>query len=98
MTFEGIADEQKSKKNFKRNHPNLHSFEKRVIDQYVDKYTNKFVKDDVCSYIIKTPYSMGQYDKMYVKIYNIEKADIYIAKGKGYMWLNHLDKMVSEGD
>ena len=44
MTFEGIAEEQKSKKNFKKNHPTLHSFEKRVIDQYVDRYTNKFVQ------------------------------------------------------
>ena len=44
MTFDGIAEEQRSKKDFKRSHPNLHSFEKRVIDQYVDKYTNKFVQ------------------------------------------------------
>jgi hypothetical protein len=37
---------------------------------------------------------MTEYDKMYVKIYNIDKADVYIAKGKGYMWLNHLDTLV----
>jgi hypothetical protein len=41
---------------------------------------------------------MNAYDKMFVKIYNIEKTDVYMAKGKGYMWLNHLDRLVSEGD
>ena len=44
MTFEGIADEQKSKKEFKKKHPGLHAFEKQVIDQVVDKYTNKIVQ------------------------------------------------------
>ena len=44
MTFEGIAEEQKSKKEFKKKHPSLHAFEKQVIDQVVDKYANKFVQ------------------------------------------------------
>jgi len=34
---------------------------------------------------------MNAYDKLYVRIYNIDNADVYLAKGKGYMWLNHLD-------
>lgn len=41
---------------------------------------------------------MNDYDKMFVKIYNIEKADVYIAKGRGYKWLNHLDSLVNEGE
>jgi hypothetical protein len=41
---------------------------------------------------------MTEWDKMYIKIYNIEKAEVYIAKGKGYIWFDHLDQMVSEGD
>ena len=44
MTFDGIADEQRSKQEFKKKHPEIHNFEKRVIDQYVDKYANKFVQ------------------------------------------------------
>lgn len=69
-----------------------------ILKRVVDRYDEKFVKDDVCSYIIKSPYEMNAYDKMYVKIYNIERSDIYIAKGKGYRWLNHLDRLVNEGD
>jgi hypothetical protein len=69
-----------------------------ILKRSVDKYEFKFVKDDVCSYIVKTPLKMGEYDKMFIKIYNIDKADIYIAKGKGYMWLDHLDRLVNEGD
>ena len=37
-------------------------------------------------------------DKMYMKIYNIENADVYLAKGKKYLWFNHLDQMVEDGD
>lgn len=44
MSFNGIAEEQQKKLQFKQNFPKLHKFEKAVIDQYVDKYTNKFVK------------------------------------------------------
>ena len=69
-----------------------------VLKRAVDKYSQKFVKGDVCSYIIQAPYQMTDKDKLHIKIYNIEKADIYLAKGKGYRWLNHLDQMVYEGD
>jgi hypothetical protein len=41
---------------------------------------------------------MSKWDKMYIKIYNIENAEVYLAKGFDYMWLNHLDQMVIEGD
>lgn len=41
---------------------------------------------------------MTEWDKMYIKIYNIKNADVYLAKGKGYIWLDHLDQMVVEGD
>lgn len=69
-----------------------------ILKRSVDKYEYKFVKDDVCSYIVKSPDQMTDDDKLMIKIYNIEKADVYIAKGKGYMWLNHLDRLVNEGD
>ena len=35
---------------------------------------------------------------MYLKIYNIDKADVYLAKGKTYYWFDHLDQIVQEGD
>ena len=41
---------------------------------------------------------MKEYDKLYLKIYNIEKADVYVSKGKGYKWINHLDSMAFEDD
>ena len=69
-----------------------------VLKRVVDKYEYKFVKNDICSYIVESPYDMGEYDKMVIKIYNIEKAEVYLAKGKGYRWLDHLDGMVEEGD
>jgi hypothetical protein len=68
------------------------------LKRVVDKYQYKFVQNDVCSYIVRSPWAMTQYDKMYIKIYNIQHADVYIAKGKGYKWLNHLDRLVNEGD
>jgi hypothetical protein len=54
--------------------------------------------DDVCGYIVSSPADMGPYDKMYLKIDNIELADVYVAKGRGYIWLNHLDGFVSNRD
>ena len=39
---------------------------------------------------------MTKYDRMYIKIYNIENADVYLAKGKNLRWFNHLDQMVEE--
>lgn len=41
---------------------------------------------------------MKEYDKLYLKIYNVEKADVYVSKGKGYKWINHLDSMAFEDD
>jgi hypothetical protein len=41
---------------------------------------------------------MTEWDKMYVKIDEIESAEVYIAKGKGYIWFDHLDQMASNGD
>ena len=69
-----------------------------ILKRAVDKYEHKFVQGDVCSYIVKAPEGMGEYDKLMIKIYNIENADVYLAKGKGYLWLNHLDQLVNDGD
>ena len=33
-----------------------------------------------------------------VQIEDIDKTKVYVAKGKGYMWLNHLDKWANNGD
>lgn len=33
-----------------------------------------------------------------MKITRIENADIYVSKGKGYKWINHLDTVVVDGD
>ena len=74
------------------------NYDGEVLKRAVDKYEYKFVKDDVCSYIVYAPWQMTQWDKMYIKIYNIKNAEVYLAKGFGYKWLNHLDQMVNEGD
>ena len=58
----------------------------------VDKWTHSFVKNDVCSYVIKGPNEMQSYDKLYVKIDKITNCKVYIAKGKRYRWMDHLDK------
>ena len=41
---------------------------------------------------------MKPLDKLLVKIDRIENADIYVAKGKGYRWINHLDRLAKEGN
>ena len=69
-----------------------------IYKRAVDKYAYNYVKDDVCSYIIYTPFEMKEYDKMYIKFYGIENADVYISKGKGYKWINHLDSMAYNDD
>lgn len=34
-------------------------------------------------------------DILYLKISAIENADVYVAKGKAFIWLDHLDQMIS---
>jgi hypothetical protein len=55
------------------------------------------VMNDVCSYIIHTPSEMEERDRLLVKIDKIENADVYIAKSKGYKWVNHLDRLAKNG-
>lgn len=69
-----------------------------IFKRAVDKYNYNYVKNDVCGYIIYTPFEMKEYDKMYLKITNVERTDVYISKGKGYKWINHLDSMAYEND
>jgi hypothetical protein len=33
-----------------------------------------------------------------MKISHIENANVYVAKGKTYRWINHLDRMAQEGN
>lgn len=44
MTFDGIAEEQDAKMQFKKQYPKLHKVEKEIVDKYVNKYTNRFVQ------------------------------------------------------
>lgn len=38
-----------------------------------------FKKDDVCSYVVQGPATMGQYDRMHITITNIKKAEVWIS-------------------
>ena len=38
---------------------------------------------------------MKELDILKLKITDIENADVYVAKGKSYKWINHLDNYVS---
>jgi|DEB0MinimDraft_12_1074336.scaffolds.fasta_scaffold15471_3 hypothetical protein len=67
------------------------------LTRAVDKYTYNFVKDDVCSYIVHSPFEMVERDIMYLKISKIENCEVYVAKGKGFRWISHLDGMVGDG-
>jgi len=67
------------------------------IVRIVDKYNNQMVMNDVCSYIIHSPSEMKEKDRLLMKIDKIENAEVYVAKGKGYRWINHLDRLASNG-
>jgi len=34
---------------------------------------------------------------MYLKISKIENAEVYVAKGKSYKWISHLDSIAFDG-
>ena len=75
------------------------SYSGSVLVREIEKYSHKFVKDDVCSFIIKAPVQMTEYDKLWLKIYSIENAEVYVAKmrqANSLTWLNHLDAYVSD--
>lgn len=74
------------------------NYDGEVLKRQVDKWSQKFVQGDVCSYLIDTPWQMTERDVMYMRISKIENADVYVAKGKSYLWLNHLDAMAKDGD
>jgi len=61
----------------------------------IDKWSQNFVDGDVCGYVITAPPQMKEADILYLKISQIENADVYVAKGKAYIWLDHLDQMVT---
>lgn len=69
----------------------------KALERKVDKYTNQMLKNDVCSYIIYAPEKMAETDQLKVTIDEMENVDVYMAKGKGYKWINHLDQMVQNG-
>jgi hypothetical protein len=63
----------------------------RLVRQ-VDKYNN-YVLNDICSYIVYSPPEMKERDRLLVLIDRIENADVYVVKGRGYKWINHLDRV-----
>jgi hypothetical protein len=71
-----------------------------VLTRAIDKYTYGFVKNDVCSYIVESPWEMQPWDKMKMKIDKIENATVYVAKSKktNIRWLSHLDNLAESGD
>lgn len=64
----------------------------------IDKYNHNFVKNDVCSYIIHSPEQMQKNDQLKLQITKTENIDVYVAKGKGYRWFDHLDGLAFQGD
>jgi hypothetical protein len=67
-----------------------------VLTRAIDKYKYAFVKNDVCGYIVETPWEMKPWDVMKMKIDKVENATVYLAKSKKdkIRWFSHLDKMV----
>ena len=49
------------------------------------------LKGDVCSFIVRGPDAMKDYDKLKMTITGIENVDVYVAESKRYRWLTHLD-------
>ncbi len=45
-----------------------------------------FLKDDVCSWVIRNPTSMGQADWMWVQISYQQFADVFITKANNYKY------------
>ena len=69
-----------------------------VLTRAVDKYKYQFVQQDVCGYIIYSPWEMQPWDKMKLRITKIENADVYVAKSRKFKWYNHLDYTATNGD
>lgn len=70
----------------------------KVLKRKVDEYNYKMVINDVCSYIVHSPSMMAANDLLKIKITKTKHVDLYIAKGKEYRWINHLDYKVRRGD
>ena len=47
---------------------------------------HRFVKPDVCSFVIKNPPGMGWKDWMWLQIDKIENADVHVWRGYDYYW------------
>lgn len=46
----------------------------------------KFVKPDVCSYVLRNPIGMGWKDWMWLQIDKIENSNVYVWRGYDYFW------------
>lgn len=69
-----------------------------VITRVVDDYTNQMVANDICSYAIISPSGMGETDQLKITVDKIKNAIVYVAKGKSYKWINHLDEIIENGE
>ena len=52
----------------------------------IDKHDNLFLDNDVCSWIIKNPPDMGPRDWMWVRVSNVDRANVWISKGFDYRY------------
>ena len=50
------------------------------------------LNNDVCSYIVRGPAEMKTWDTLHMKISAIKDVQVYVAEGKRYRWLTHLDR------
>ena len=57
----------------------------------IDKWDHNMLKGDVCSFIVRGPDAMKDYDKLKMTITGIENVEVYVAESKRYRWLTHLD-------
>lgn len=62
----------------------------------VDKWDNLMLKNDVCSYIVRGPDSMNDYDILKMTVTNYENVEVYVAESRNYRWLTHMDHFLVE--
>ena len=58
-----------------------------LLTRSVEKYTeNTFVLDDVCSYIIHPPPEMSKWDRLKLRIDQMQNVDVTVLKTKTFTW------------
>jgi len=54
------------------------------IDESYEEY--RFEYNDVCSYVIVTPDDMGNKDFLWLIVYNVRNADVYVKSAYDYTY------------